>query len=396
MRSTIAACAALTLALVGCSSGSDVEDDPQGSLREAVSSIADYDGIEMVLTFDGDRDAIAASADDPEEADAIELLLDSEIVVIGSGESEEDAQFEVRVNLDAADVFELRVLPQPQVFLRLDLDGLADAIDDPSLTQDLDAVIADAEQFGFGDVAQVAVDGGWIEITGVEQMMEFAEGFGGGMGQPQEEPSEDELEELQDRIVAAFERFLDEDVTVAYVDDEGPGERVRATADGPALQRLFDDVVSIGADAGGVDPTLLQELEGEDLPDDLTVAVDLWLDGGEVSQMGLDLSQFDEDGEVPPDTFLLIGLSEFTGEVEAPADAEPFDLFGLISGFLFGGMDGGMGDMDGLGDLEDDALLDEDLEGLDDEDVASECTPQEEVEEFGLEELVEEGFIEVC
>ena len=411
MRSITAALAASTLVLTACTgSSAEVENDPEGALRDAVEALGDYDGVELVLSASGDA---AALADDPEDLDAVELLLSGTVTMRGSGESEEDAQFELVVDLDGTEVFEVRVLPQTQVFLRADVDAVAQAIDDPAITADLQELVAAAEQFGFGDLAQVAVDGGWIELTGVEQLTEFAEGFG-GMDQT-EEPSEEELERLQEQVVSAFDRFIDQDVAVTYVGSEDAGERVQATADGAALESLFQELTAIAADAGGVDPAMLGDLES-DIPEGETFTLDAWIDGGELSQIGIDLGGLDDSGEIPADTFLLVGIADFAGSIEAPAEAEPFDLFGLISGFLFGGLDG----MDGLGGpgfdegmLEDEGLddgLEEDLGGapggdLEEEfgedldafeDLDLECVPQDEVDEFGLEELVDEGFLEVC
>lgn len=407
MRSITAALAASTLILTACTgTGADVEDDPEGALRDAIEALGDYEGVELVLSASGDA---AALADDPEDVEAVELLLSSTITVRGSGQDEDDAQFELVVDLDGNEVFELRGVPEMRLFVRADLDALADAIDDPTVTEDLQGVVDAAAQFGLQDVAQAAADGEWIELTGVDQLTEFAEGFGGA-GQTPEEPSEEELEQLQEQIVAAFDRFIDDDVTVTYVGSEDAGERVQATSDGAAIQSLFEELTAIAAQAGGVDPGLLGDVES-DVPAGETFTLDVWLDGGELSQIGVDLGAFDDSGEIPAETFLLIGVSDFSGTIDEPADAQPFDLFELISGFLFGGLGG----MDGLGGpgmddgtlpdgLEDDGLdgqpgdleeqFGEDLDAFDDLDI--ECVPQDEVDEFGLQELVDEGFLEVC
>lgn len=406
MRSITAALAASTLILAACTgSAADVENDPEEALRDAVEALGDYEGIELVLSASGDA---AALADDPEDIEAVELLLSSTITVRGSGQDEEDAQFELIVDLDGNDVFELRGLPEMRLFLRADLDALADAIDDPSVTDDLQQLVDAAAELGLRDVAQAAADGEWIELTGVEQLTEFAGGFG-GPDQSQDDPSEEELERLQEQFVAAFDRFIDDDVTVTYVGSEDAGERVQATSDGAAIQSLFEELTTIAAKAGGVDPGLLGDVES-DVPAGETFTLDVWIDGGELSQIGVDLGAFDDSGEIPAETFLLIGVSDFTGTVDEPADAEPFDLFELISGFLFGGFGG----MDGLGgpgmdegmfdegveedlggapsDLEE--QFGEDLDAFDDLDI--ECIPQDEVDEFGLQELVDEGFLEAC
>ena len=69
-----------------------------------------------------------------------------------------------------------------------------------------------------------------------------------------------------------------------------------------------------------------------DLPPDEQITVDAWIDDGVLTQLGYDLAS--ADGGAPAGTFLLMNIGEFTGSVEAPDEATPFDLFEVIGGFL--------------------------------------------------------------
>lgn len=397
MRTTIAAAAAAGLLAAGCTpgGGGDVESDPAASLRDAVQSLADYEGLQMELAFSGDADALAASQPDADRED-IELLLDSELLFAVAGD-EDEPEFEARVQVGDTDVFELRVLPAPQVFLRVDAQAFADEADEPELLASLEDLRTTAEQFGLGDLADLVLSGQWIEVLGVDELMEFAEDFGGPTAG--EEPSEEEVEALQQRMASTLDRFLAEDVEVVYIGDEPAGERVQATADGASLLELFDELTAIAGDASGVDPMLFGEVPEDDELAAMSLRIDAWLEGGELRQVGVDLSQFDE-GELPADSFVLLGLREFTGSVEAPADAEPVDVLERISEAIFGGFGdlGGLGgDLGGELDEEDLEGFEDELGGFDDEDLELPCLTEEELEQAPeLQALVDDGVLEEC
>jgi hypothetical protein len=420
MRSKLAALGAgLLLAggLTACNDeSSEVESDPSGSLSEAVRGLEDYEGVELTLAFDGDQEAIEASLEDP---DAARLLLDSQISIRARGESEDDTQVEMVVDLDGNDAVEVRVLPPQRLFFRVDVEAISEVVDDPEFDQGVQEVREGAAQFGFGDLADDVAAGNWIELTGLEQLEEML----GAQGE--EEPSEEEIEDLQQRIVGALERFLDEDVEVSYVGSEDNGERVRATTDGASVNELLSEITEIAGEAGGVDAGQLQGLDQEEIPSDEQVVLDAWIDDGVLAQVGFDLSTIEEaDGDGAPEgTYILLGIAEFTGTIEAPDEATEFDLFGLVGGFM-GGMgaepgmepgvepDGDPGAEPGTepdvdGDLDDEPVDGGDPEADPGEDpAAAECVEQEEidavVEQGGdeaqaeIDEAIEAGMIEVC
>jgi hypothetical protein len=383
----------LTTTLAGCDAGGpDAEDDPRAALLEAVEALEDYDGIELTLSLDGDAQALAAASDGDLDAETSELLLDSTVLLRAAGREEADAQAEVIVALRGTEAVELRILPEQRFFVRVDLDAVGNAIGDAELAANLDDAVDMAAMFGLEDAARAVRAGGWIELIGLDQLVEMAGGPSG-----EEEPTEEEVEDVRERLVASLQRFVSEDVTVTHVDEDEIGERIRATTTTAELAALVDEFSTIAGDLSGVDPETLGELP-TDAGSDREVDVDLWLDGGELRQVGFDLSQI-EDGDAPEDTWLLIAVEEFKGSVDAPEDVTQVDLFEIVGG-LFG--DGGF---TGNGDLDADAFDEEFEDGFEEDPAAGGCIPQEELDELAgddeellaeLEAAIEMGFLEVC
>lgn len=378
---TIAAAALVAIGLTGCGDdGPDVEADPRAALLDAFESLGEYDGVELTIGVDGDREAIVAAAEGELDTDTIELLLDSSIVVRAAGDTTEDGRAEFVVDLDGDDVVEMRILPGERAFVRLDLDAIAATVDDPSFTAGLDDALGSARELGFDDVADAALAGEWIELIGFEALAEL-----GGMNTT-DEPTEEELEAIRDRIVASLRGFLDENVELTYQGDEDAGERVTATTTLADLMDLGLELGSVAGDLGGA--TGLDELglSGEDLGEEgqQPVAIDFWLDGGELSQIGFDLGALADEGQgAPAGTFLLVEIDEFDGTVEAPDDATQLDVMAVFEQLFMGAPGGEPGD----GDLPIECIPQEEIDDL------IEMDPDAEQE---IQEAIDAGFIEVC
>ena len=411
MRRHLAALGAATIlagSLAACSSDggteADVESDPGAALQEAVSALGDFTGVELTMTIDGDASALAEDIGDEDDA---QLLLDSALVLRARGESEADAQVQFVVDLGGTEVADIRFLPEQQLFFRVDLDAIGEVVDDPNFEQGLDEAVSGAEMFGAGDLATAVVNGDWVQLTGLEQFIEMA---GNMAGVEQEEPSEEEVEDLQQQIVGALEDFLDEDVQVEYVGSEDAGERVRATTDGAALQELTEEITAIASEAGGVDTP---PIENGEIPADEEITVDAWIADGRLTQIGFDLGSV-EDG-APEGTSLLIAIDDFDGDVEAPEAATEFDLFGLL-GSAMGGMGGDLGEMptdDGATDdgavddssVDDGAAEDGAAEDGAGDPLGGECLTQEQLDDLvaqgagteeELQQAIDAGVLQVC
>ncbi|WP_052668000.1 hypothetical protein [Nitriliruptor alkaliphilus] len=387
-----------TTSLTACNGGgTDAEDDPTTALQEAVEALADYDGIELRLSIDGDRDAIIEAADGELDEDTADLLLGSSLLLRAAGEDEADAQAEFIVELGGREAVEVRVLPEQRFFVRVDLDAIGDVVDDPDFASGVDEAVGMAEAFGLGEVASAARAGDWIELKGFEQLAEFAGGFGGDT--TEDEPTEEQIEDVRERIVASFQRFLAQDVTLEHVGEESAGDRITATTTEGDLARLFEEISRIAGDLSGVDPDAFGDT-GVDTTSDTPVQLDFWIDGGELRQVGYDLSQIEGDDTAPEGTYVLATIAEFSGTVEAPADAVEIDLFAII-GNMFGGM-GDFGGFDDFDDFDDDGFGDDDFG---DEPLGGDCIPQEQIDaltggdeaaQAELDAAVEMGLIEIC
>jgi hypothetical protein len=421
----------LALAVVACADD-DVEEDPRGSLRDAMMSLGDWEGAEITLGVQLDETAQASAREEGELSDdELSLLMDSNLVIRAAQTGEgEDASGEAEIVLTVADeqVMSIRSLPEYRLYALLDLEAMeqvAESLDEgDAFREGVGEMESMAGMIGMQDVFDAARESEWVRITGVEQMAGMFEGMAGE--QTQEQPDEEELEEAGRNIGERLVRFLDEDgVNVTHLGSEDAGERLNVTMRGAALRELIADVLAeLEAVEGVPDPTgggmgmadLRQELE-ESIPDDTEVAFDAWIDGGELSQIAVDVFEVARaagEEDVPDGEFLVaLALSEFTGGVEEPETDVTFDVFGVVGNFM-GGMMGGLGDDpfadDGFEDLPDDAFEDEEAfeDELSEDDFSGEefCLTQEEIDQMLsqmpedqreiAEEELEAGAIPIC
>jgi hypothetical protein len=401
---------ALGLLATGCDSatdaiedavspGPDVEEEPEAALRDAVTALADWGGIEVAFRLEADADARAAMIGRGELTDEQEeLLLGAFVVARASGlDDPDDGAFETSVMVGGSPVLDLRIVGEQRVFVRVDTERLAALSEDTDLG-DVDDLIVTARMFGLGDVAQAAADGRWVEIIGIDDVMDLA-----GVEEAEEpDLDEQELDALSTRLAAILERFVDEDVAVSYVGSDDVGERVRMITDGASVEALFEQLTTEFDRAGLVDDLGDGRLDELDVDDDLVVSIDAWIDGGELRQIAFDVVSLDAEEDPPGELLIVVAMEEFTGTIAQPDDAEPFDVLSLVGAF-FGGMGNELSGGDGVGE--------EPFEQSDDppsgeEDLTPGCVSEEEldlIEEFEgsaalgeLEQLFDAGVLERC
>jgi hypothetical protein len=378
-------------------SGPSVEDDPDAALRAAVTRIGAWEGIEAAIRLKPDEEARAAALAEGEVTEEeAELLFGSSVILRASGlEDPEATSLETSVVVDGTSVFDLRVNSDDRFFVRLDLEMLSTLSDDADFGDvdfgDVDDLVVAGGMFGFGDVAQAAADGRWIELIGIDDVRELVG------AEPEDEPEidETELEALDTRISRLFARFVDADVAVSYVGSDDLGERVRMTTDGASLEALFTELTTEFDRAGLLDDLAGDELDELGVEDDLLVSLDAWIDGGELRQIAMDVNTLDDVEETPGELLIVVVLEEYTGTIAEPEDVEPFDIASLVGAFFDGFGDDPFGD----GDVDD-----EDLSGGG--SVETECITQEELDELAeiagpeaaaeIESLVDLGFLEIC
>ncbi len=428
---------ALLLVLVAACGGNEadqVAEDPEGSLREAVEAIGEWQGIALELRLEADEAGQRALLTDGDMTqEDLDLLLDGRVfATIANLDDPETGSFEARVGLDGGDVLEVRVTEDQRYFVRVDLQSLREASDEELLAQDdIDELVEAADMMGVGEAGRALAESRWIELTGIEQLLALA-------GTSPQEETEEADQAAAERIAERTSTFIEQDVTVTSMDSDELGERVRATTDGASLRRYLDDVAAEVDDGG-----LVEEAGGgdltSDLDDDAVVSLDAWIAEGELRQLAIDLTTLDEEMELDGELWLIVAMEEFTGSVAEPDEATTLDVFSLVGAFFGGGFeddgfddgfeDDGFED-DGFEDdgFEDDGLEDDGLEdegdgfeddGFEDEEDGfgedddgfgdegdTDCITQEEldeIEEFlgeeGLEELqnlIDAGILEVC
>jgi hypothetical protein len=406
--STLLVVVILAFTTVACAD-QDVEEDPRGALRDAVMAFRDYSGIELTIGAQLD-DAAQASArtegDFSEEQ--LALLTDSSLTVRGvEGDGDDDGQSEFVLVVGDETVLTVRALADYELYALIDLpavERVADALDaEGDFRQSLAQFEQMAGMFGLGQVMSAARDAEWIRIAGLQQMVEMAE----EQAPEEDQPDEADLEAMAREIGERLLEFLEDDeVQVAHVGSDDVGERVRITATGVQLRELAVDLVESLDDVAGADPTALgmqapevrAELE-DAIPDDVEISLHAWIDGGELSQVAVDvfdLARAADADDVPDGEFLIaVAISEFDGSIEAPDTDVTFDVFEI-----FGAM---MGDLGGLGadPFAEDPFADEDVEELPDEQPGEDlpddqpgldedfCVTEEELEQL-LEQMPEE------
>lgn len=391
---TLVVVAVLAVIATACADDQDAEDNPRGALRDAVTAFRDYSGIELTIGVELDEAAQASARDEGDMSEEeLALLTGSTLTVRGvEGDGEDDGESEFVLVVGDETVLTVRALADEELYALVDLPAIERVASTLDAESDFQQGMAEFEQaagmLGLGQVMSAAREAEWIRVTGLQEMIEMAE----EQAPEEEQPDEADLEALArdvgERLLAFIE---DEEVDVTHVGSEDAGERIRITADGVQLRELAVDLVeSLEEVAGVADPTgmgmegpeLRAELENA-IPDDIEVALDAWIDDGEVSQVAVDvfeLARSADTGDVPDGEFLVvIGISDFEGPIEAPDTDVSFDVFEL-----FGAMMGELGADPSAGGGTDE-LPDDPAAGLD----GDMCLTEEQLEPM-LEQLPEE------
>ncbi|MCC5950126.1 MAG: hypothetical protein JJT89_16875 [Nitriliruptoraceae bacterium] len=432
----LALLAVLTLVLSACSSGPDAEDDPRAALADAFESLAEWDGIELELRVSLDDDARAqVLAEEDLTAEELDVLLSSSVRVAGSSDREAGGT-EISLVLGGTDAVQVRVTADAELFFRMDLEAIAEVAEDAEFEDlDIEELTVAARMFGLGDVATALVEGSWVEIIGLDDLAELAG----------EEPvvdedldiDQEELDALLERFAEEMTQLIEQDAEVTFIGTEDAGDRIRVATSSAALAEVLGTVTLelerlVGSEFAGDlgDPDEFVDEFVEEFGDE-DITIDLWVDGGELTQFGVDLQTLDDEGELDGEVLILVTVAEFTGTIDAPADATEFDVLQLVGAF-FGGMGGDPFGDDLFGDdpFEDDGFLDDDPfeddafeddafeddgfeddafddDAFDDDGFGDpECITEEELEDIGeffgdealeeFEELIELGFLELC
>lgn len=324
-----------------CSDGGGEEqaaENPKQALTDALEAFADYEGITAEISMEADTEALVEEDTPPEVADAI---VNSSFVISAKGETPEDMQFEMRLNLDGnEDAVAFRVVGT-SFYARAEVSEMVEAFGGDMAS--IDAAVQQASAMGF-DFAQAVVDGEWV---GVENVDALAEQF----GLPVQTPDPEQAAALQEKVVEVFERNAE--VTSDGTDDVG-AHLVVSLPLRETLGDVFEAVETLGGvPAGSVPSDALNDVPDGEIP------LDVWVSDGRLVQLEADVLAIGEAlGEEPPEDVgefaFRITLDEFTGEIEAPDDFEAIDLQEIMQSIFgaglgaagAGGLDAGAGGLD--------------------------------------------------
>ena len=332
MRRILAALLAAGLVLGACGGGDDGPDpteNPKGALTSAFENIGEWDGVDLTLTLDTTAEDLATISEGSLTDEQADTIVNSSINVKAvGGDSPEDSQVEFVLDIDGS-LAELRVVNNV-VYARADVSDLVEKFGGSQ--EEVDAAAAQAgAQFDF---VQPLIDGEWVGFEGAEQLQQQ-------LGAPSPDA------ELQKQFADDLAKAVQDSSTVTDEGSDDAGEHLVANVNIKDLYTALQD--SFGS---------LTQMPGAQLPSadevpDEEIAIDFWVDGGNLTQIGFDFVQLAkfENSDVPEgvDSFgVLLELEEFGDSIDEPDTATTVNLQELMGGLL-GGLRGLEGSSDDSG-----------------------------------------------
>ncbi|HEX2234675.1 MAG TPA: hypothetical protein VHK89_00210 [Actinomycetota bacterium] len=329
MRRTLVTIIALAMVATACGGTSGTSsEDPRATLTSALESLEASAGTTMQLTLQSTPEslrALAAQGGDALPADDAQKILDSSLTISSNLERDPaEAAAQIVVNVGGDEDLEVRVLGTA-LYVRADVRSLLETFgQDPAMA---DRFVQQGALSGL-DFVQPLVDGEWLEIEGLEQLMSQT----GAQPTPTEE---------QRKVLSDLVESLEGAASVTSEGNDDAGEHLVASV---RLRDVYRDLQKAAADLGQLPATGALPSESE-VPDE-TVRVDFWVDDGRLTQVEFDFLQLRdfEDAHIPEGVerlALRVALSEFSGDVERPEGAVPVDLQQVFQGMLGAGAPAG-------------------------------------------------------
>lgn len=323
MRKLLTALAACLLVLTACDDGGpSAEENPKDAVTTALESLSEAEGMTVTLSLVADASDLVELSEGSLTEEQADQIVESSITVAGNNaENVEDSQAEVTADVAGVDnAVEIRVVGST-LYARAEVEALADTFG--ADTSQLDAVAQQASAQGM-DFVGPALEGEWIGLEGLDQLTQAA-----GVSQ--------ELTDQQRKLQRELVNALEQSSRMSFEGSDDAGDHVVATISVRDAYEGFAEAMQGLGQAGAPLPPTSQ------IPDE-NVQVDLWVDGGELTQVEFDFLQLARFADEPvdvPDGRLALRLELEQGEVsvEAPEDAVTVDVQQLMQGFL-GGMGG--------------------------------------------------------
>ncbi len=314
MRKVLIGLAAAALLATGCSSGpAEPDADAKAALIDALRAVTESDGITQELTLLSTVESLQAATRDAGNelpTAAAQNLLDSSLVVSQTQpEDPSDTTAEVLASIGGRNVFEVRIVDD-SLFLRADVDRLVRTFGgDPAA---IDLFVGPVQNRPGFEWLRPALDGEFLVIRNLDRLTKQ-------LGAPRVRNEE--------KITQAFLDTVRDNASVSDAGDEDPGTHLIARL--PVRETLADLTKLIGS--AGVLPPGAGFPDVTEIPEG-TISIDFWLDDGTLTQVEVDLLQFQRfasaDERLPEQVEELgvrVTLEEFDGNVEPVANAIELD-----------------------------------------------------------------------
>jgi hypothetical protein len=316
--------AALVFAACGGGSGPSPSADPKGALQHALDTLANTDGQTVTLGIDSTPDSLVAASEGSLTAEQAQQILDSSLVISAKGDSPDNAEFQMLLNVSGTDGVEIRAVDQ-NVYVRADVPGLAQVFNAPQAQ--IDSFVQKGTAQGL-DFLQPAVEGKWLSLTGAQQLLQqYASATGASPASS----------DMQKQAADALSKALDQSATVTDSGSDSIGDHLVASVNIKSFYTAIS--ASLGALAAGGSMGALPS--ADQIPDG-DLKLDVWVSGGAVKQIEFDIKQLatldpSNSSPMPPgiDTLAVkMTFASFDGGVTAPDGAVPVDLTKILQGMM--------------------------------------------------------------
>ena len=338
MKKILALSTALLFVLAGCANSSGSGEDAKATLVESLRNLLEADSLTQTITVDSDVGSLVAVSEGEIDEEVASTILESSLTASGTqADDPADATSTMVLNLRGSDDFEMRFV-EGDLFVRAEVRSLFGAFGQDRAQ--FEALAAQVKgQKGFEWVEE-ALAGKWVVVRDAAALTQQ---FGGTPGAA---PSA----EHQRQLITDLLQTVEKNASVTSEGEDDAGEHLVAAL--PLKETLKDLATSLGPAGAWMAPagSAMEEVPEGDL------VIDFWIEDGSVTQMAIDVTQFEAMAEGSGDKFpegveqlaIIIQLDEFDGTVEPVADAVEIDTTSLtqaLSGLMTGaaGMGAGAG-----------------------------------------------------
>lgn len=330
MRRIYMSLMAAALLVAGCNDqgAQQAQEDPKGTLVEALESLEQTEGLTMTATVESTTEslqALAADEGDQLSTEDAQKILDSSVTFSGKQvDDPADTQTDMSVNIAGnEDAVELRVVGTT-LYARADVEGIMETFgEDPAQLQ---GIARQAAAQGF-DFVGPALEGEWLSIEGIDQLAQTLTGAA---------PATPSAE--QQRLIENFTAAMKQSTEVTAAGEDDAGAHLVATL---PLRQTYQHFLELAKGLGQGLPTAQQFPPVSEVPNE-NVKIDTWVDDGRLSQVEFDFLQLEDivEGEDAPEGVeqlaFRVAIDEFTDEVEAPEGATNVNVQKILQIFLSG------------------------------------------------------------